>query len=107
MGYVAVALVGLTGIVNTALLVSSVDGLIGTPYGQLLLVKISIFLLLVAVAVVNRLILVPRIGREAKPSAGATALLWTIGIEQVLGLGILAVVSVLGTWPPAMHMHQH
>jgi copper resistance protein D len=105
MGYVAVVLVGLTGIVNTALLVGSVDGLIGTPYGRLLLVKISLFLLLVVVAVINRLILVPWIGREALPRSGTSALRLTIGIEQMLGLGILVVVSVLGTWPPALHTH--
>jgi hypothetical protein len=27
------------------------------------------------------------------------------GCEQALGLAILAVVSVLGTWPPAVHHH--
>jgi copper resistance protein D len=105
MGYVAVALVGLTGIVNMAFMVGSVDGVIGTPYGQLLLVKISLFLLLVVVAVINRLILVPWIGRGAMPLPGTAALALTIGIEQMLGLGILVVVSVLGTWPPALHIH--
>ena len=107
MGYVAVALVALTGIINAALLVGSIDGLIETPYGRLLLVKIALVLVLVAVAVINRFILVPRIDREAKPLSGTAVLMWTIGIEQALGLGILIVVSVLGTWPPAMHMHHH
>ena len=65
------------------------------------------FLLLVAVAVINRLILVPWIGREAMPLSGTAALMWTIGIEQMLGLGILVVVSLLGTWPPPIHLHQH
>jgi len=107
MGYVAVALVALTGIVNTAMLVGSVHGLIGTPYGRLLLMKISLFLLLVGLAAINRFVLVPRIARERKPMTGTTALIWTIGIEQILGLAIIAVVSILGTWPPAMHIHTH
>jgi putative copper resistance protein D len=107
MGYFAVALVVLTGIVNTAMLVGSIDGLTGTPYGRLLLVKIALFLLMVGLAAINRFILVPRIAQEGKPMMGATALMWTIGIEQVLGLAIIAVVSILGTWPPAMHMHHH
>ena len=36
-------------------------------------------------------------------SVGKTlrALCRTVCVEQGLGLGILAVVSVLGTWPPA------
>ena len=113
MGYVAVVLVGLTGIVNAILLVGSLDGLTGTVYGRVLLLKISVFLLLVAVAIINRLVLVPRIGREKKPSTGTTALLWTVGVEQMLGLAIIAVVSVLGMLPPAIHagammgMHRH
>ena len=107
IGYFAVALVALTGIVNTAILVGSVRGLIGTPYGRLLLVKIALFLLMVILAVINRFVLVPRIAREGKPMTGAVALMWTIGIEQALGLAIIAVVSVLGTWPPAIYIHKH
>lgn len=107
VGCAAVALVALTGITNTAILVGSIDGLTGTPYGRLLLVKIALFLLMVAVAVVNRFILTPWIGQEAMPITGTAALALTVGVEQMLGLGILVVVSILGTWPPAMHMHHH
>jgi copper resistance protein D len=103
MGYVAVAVVALTGTVNTNLLVGSIDGLTGTPYGLVLLVKIALFLLLVAVAMVNRLVLVPRIGREATSSGGTAALLSMVVIEQILGLAIISVVSVLGMLPPAIH----
>jgi putative copper resistance protein D len=112
MGYVAVALVALTGIVNTILLVGSIDDLTGTPYGRVLVIKVALFLLLVAVAIINRFALVPWISREARASRGTTALLWTVGIEQMLGLAIIAVASVLGTLPPAIHtgdmgMHHH
>ena len=107
MGYAAVTLVALSGVLNTMLLVGSIDGLIGTPYGRLLLIKIALFLLLVSVAVINRLILVPWIGSEAKPSSATAALMWTVVIEQTLGLGIVGIVGVLGTLPPALHMHAH
>ena len=89
------------------MLVGSVHGLTGTPYGRLLLMKIALFLLLVGLAAINRFVLVPRIARERKPMKGTTALIWTIGIEQTLGLAIIAVVSILGTWPPASHIHTH
>src|SRR4051794_16335872 len=105
MGYCAIALVALTGSVNTAILVGSLRGLIDTPYGRLLLVKIALFLMMVGLAALNRFVLVPRIAQEGKPMTGSMALIWTIGIEQALGLAIIAVVSILGTWPPAMHMH--
>jgi putative copper resistance protein D len=106
MGYAAIALVAITGIVNTIILVGSGDGLVRTPYGRLLLVKIGLFLLLGVFAGVNRFVLVPRISRERAPLTGTAALMWTIIIEQVLGLAILAVVSVLGTWPPALYIHR-
>jgi hypothetical protein len=41
---------------------------------------------------------VPRICREA---GALRALCRTVCVEQGLGLGILAMVSGLGTWPPA------
>jgi putative copper resistance protein D len=107
MGYFAVALVALTGTVNTVILVGSVGGLLDTPYGRLLLMKIALFLLMVILAVANRFVLVPRIAREGKPITGTMALIWTIAIEQAFGLAIIAVVSVLGTWPPAIHIHMH
>ena len=106
MGYFAVVLIALTGIVNTAMLVGDVRGLIGTLYGRLLLAKIALFLLMVGLAIVNRFVLVPRIAR-GRPMEGIAALGWTIGIEQTLGFAIIAVVSVLGTWPPAIYFHPH
>jgi putative copper resistance protein D len=107
MGYLAVALVALTGIVNATLLVGGIDRLVQTPYGRLLSVKIALFLLLLAIAVVNRLVLVPWINSEERPWGGTAALSWTIALEQALGLAIIAIVAVLGTLPPAAHMHVH
>lgn len=112
MGYAAVGFVALTGMINTILLVGSIDGLTGTTYGRVLLLKIALFLLLVVVAIINRLVLVPWIGRHGEASTGTAALLWAVGIEQMLGLAIIAVVSVLGTLPPAIHtggmgVHHH
>lgn len=107
MGYAAAAFVALTGLINTALLVGSIDALIGTPYGRVLLLKIVLFAILVAVAAINRLILVPRIHRETAALTSTTALAWTVGIEQMLGLAILAVVSLLGTLPPGIDASAH
>jgi putative copper resistance protein D len=106
MGYAA-SFLALTGLINTILLVGGIDGLIGTAYGRVLLLKILLSAALVAVAVINRLTLVPWIHRETTPSTGTAALLWTVGIEQVLGLVILAVTSVLGTLPPAIDVGAH
>jgi putative copper resistance protein D len=105
MGYAAVALLAATGAVNTLLLVGNTQALVGTPYGRLLGLKILLFLTMVTLALFNRFRLLPRLGREAQASAVVAALARSVLCEQGLGFAILAVVSVLGTWPPAVHHH--
>ena len=105
--YGAVALVALSGIVNAALLLGGIDALTQTAYGRLLLIKLSLVLLLLALAVINRLILVPRIGGSERPRSAAVALSGTIALELMIGLAIIAVVGILGTLPPAIHTHPH
>jgi copper resistance protein D len=100
MGYVAVALIALTGAINTLFLVGSLDAMVGTPYGRLLAFKILLFLAMVVVALINRFRLTPRISGD--PGA-LRALGRTVALEQGLALAVLAVVSVLGTWPPALY----
>ncbi len=105
MGYAAVALLAATGAINTLLLVGSVDALTGTPYGRLLSLKILLFSVMVVLALINRFRLLPRLRREPPSSAPVAALARSVLFEQALGFAVLAVVSVLGTWPPAMHHH--
>ena len=107
MGYAAVAFLAATGALNTLLLVGSTHALVGTPYGRLLGLKILLFLAMVTVALFNRFRLLPRLRREAQASAAAAALACSVLFEQGLGFAILAVVSVLGMWPPAIHAGGH
>jgi putative copper resistance protein D len=99
MGYVTVAFIALTGAINSLLLVGSFGAMFGTPYGRLLALKILLFLAMVVVALANRFHLAPRISRDP---AALGALCCTVGLEQGFGLCILAVISVLGTLPPAI-----
>ena len=108
VGYAAVAMVALTGAVNSILLVGSVAALAETGYGRLLALKILLFLTMVALALINRCQLVPRLRDAAAVPVALGALYRSVVGEQALGLAIVAVVSVLGTWPPAieaMPMH--
>jgi putative copper resistance protein D len=105
MGYAAVVLLAATGAINTLLLVGSVEALAETPYGQLLSLKILLFSVMVVLALTNRFRLVPRLSREPPSSAPIAALARSVLFEQTLGFAVIAVVSVLGTWPPAMHHH--
>jgi putative copper export protein/mono/diheme cytochrome c family protein len=106
LGVGSVATLLLTGIVNSWILVGSVPALVGTDYGHLLLVKIALFLVMVAIATVNRFRLRPRLVQE--PGIVAThgllaQLARNSAIEAILGAFILVIVAVLGTIPPGLH----
>jgi putative copper resistance protein D len=101
IGYAAVALLVITGTVNSVMLVGSFDAFVTSPYGRLLTVKIALFLAMVGVALVNRFRLLPRLSGPEAAATPLRALARSVLVEQALGLAILAVVAVLGTWPPA------
>jgi putative copper resistance protein D len=99
IGYGAVALLLVSGCVNAFILLPRPDALIGEPYGRILLVKVSLAGLMVAVAIVNRLVLAPRI-LESKPATVLPALWRNVLIELGTGLLVLATVAVLGIVHP-------
>ena len=106
MGYVAVATLVGSGLINSWFLVGSVSSLLETPYGQVLLAKLAMFAGMLALAASNRFWLVPSMNKpRTDRSDRSTA--WTGGLrnhvlgEQFLGLMILLAVSVLGTMRPA------
>jgi len=101
MGYAAVALLLITGTVNSVMLVGSFDGFVTSPYGRLLAVKIALFLAMIALAFVNRFRLLPRLSGPEAAIVPLRTLARSVIAEQAIGLAILAVVAVLGTWPPA------
>jgi putative copper resistance protein D len=107
MGYVAVATLIGSGLVNGWFLIGNVSGLFATPYGQLLLVKVVLFAGMLALAVSNRFWIVPSLTKARTDDRnGSTA--WTARLrhhvlgEQFLGLMVLLIVSVLGTMRPAI-----
>lgn len=103
VGYLAVAALVATGLVNAWLLVKSPGALIATTYGRLLSAKVAIFLVMAGLAAVNRFRLTPRLGGPATPSTARTLnrLRLHVAAEQGLGLLVLAIVSALGTLDPA------
>jgi copper resistance protein D len=109
MGYIAVATLIGSGLINSWFLVGNVSALFATPYGQLLIVKLVLFAGMLALAVLNRFWIVPSLTKAAAATDdpnGSTA--WTARLrnhvlgEQFLGLMVLLVVSVLGTMRPAI-----
>jgi copper resistance protein D len=106
MGYAAVTLVALTGLFNSLFLVGSVRALVVTPYGKLLIVKVALFAAMVGLALVNRFRLMPSLQQAPTAVAPLRALLRSVVAEQAVGLAILGVIAVLGTWAPAIHMSE-
>jgi len=100
------ALIG-SGIVNAWILVGSLRALLVTDYGQLLLLKLAVFAAMVAFAAINRQRLTPQLALAAKGEADGgelSALTRNTCIEFALALAIFAIVGVLGTLHPAVHM---
>lgn len=106
LGIVCVLMLLVTGGTNAWFLVGSLPALIGTPYGQLLLVKLLFFAALVAIAAANRFHLLPRLASTSATldkRAAINRLRRNALIEAFLGIGVIAVVGVLGTLVPAAH----
>lgn len=106
MGYIAVATLIGSGLINSWFLVGSVSSLPTTAYGQVLIAKLLLFGAMLALAILNRFWLVPLTGKQKTgESGGSTA--WTGKLrnhvlgEQFLGLMVLLAVSVLGMMRPA------
>jgi putative copper resistance protein D len=106
LGIASVATLVLSGIVNAWILVGSFRGLVVTGYGQLLMLKLAAFSVMLVVAAFNRFALTPRLGLasdDARQDA-LRALSRNTLIEIALGLSIFAMVGVLGTLHPAAHL---
>lgn len=111
LGIVSVGTLLATGIVNTYYLAGSVPALLHTDYGRLLLIKIALFLAMVAIAAVNRLRLTPQLLQQASIAASRDALRQlrrNAATEALAGAIVIAIVAALGTMAPAIHAaHQH
>jgi putative copper export protein/mono/diheme cytochrome c family protein len=101
LGVYSVAALLTSGIVNAYYLVGSIAGLIGTTYGQILLVKLTLIAVMLVVASINRWVLVPCLATDGGDAA--RRLTRHTMVEAVIGLGVVCVVAVLGSLEPAVH----
>ena len=106
LGIVSVAVLLLTGIVNSVILIGSLHGLVATEYGLLLMLKVAMFVLMLAFAAVNRYRLTPRLASAGnqQPSLALDQLIQNSVIETIVGTAILVIVATLGTLHPAVHL---
>ncbi len=118
LGIQAVGIVLITGTINASFLVGGMQNLIDTRYGQLLLLKVTLFAAMLCLAGFNRQYLLPRLyriagndlGNDFRDDLGSRTVQWLIRsalIEIAFGLGILVIVGMLGIMAPATDMPVH
>ena len=101
-----VALLGISGLVNAWFLIGRrpLSALFGTPYGNILLVKLVLFATMLGLAALHRYRSVPALRatlQNASTDLGPTrGLHRTLAAETALGLLVLLAVSVMGTLAP-------
>ena len=85
--------------------VGGMPGLVGTPYGRLVLLKTALLLPVLALAAWNRRSLLPRlsadgatIGRPAMRSLAGF-----VAVEALVGVALVAVAAALALTPPGAH----
>jgi putative copper resistance protein D len=109
IGIASVGTLLVMGSINTWYLAGSLQALTDTDYGRLLLTKVALFLVMVAIAAINRLHYTPRLAQVASAFATQEALRHlrrNTVIEVVLGAIIICIVAVLGVTPHGSH-HFH
>ena len=97
-GHAAVALVILTGIINTTIILQRWPTDMTSLYQCLLVVKVIMVGMMVAVAVFNRYWLVPLMGKD--PDRAQHYFIMMTWLEWGLALGVLLLVSVFATLAP-------
>jgi putative copper resistance protein D len=96
-----VSVLVVSGISNSWLLVGSIYALFTTPYGWLLLFKLTLFAILVSFGARNRFVL-----KTLKTLAGPDLLPQVrrnVLCEVCLGAAVVVIVACLGVTPPARH----
>jgi copper resistance protein D len=92
-----------SGISNSWLLVGSIYALFTTPYGWLLLVKLTFFGILIGFGARNRFIIKTKLAMAQTHSDLLSQLRRNVICEACLGAAVVVIVACLGVTPPAQH----
>ena len=108
IGTIIVAAIVGSGLVNGFYVVgwSNVGSLPLTLYGQLLLVKLGLFVAMLCFAAINRFRLTPTLGsaQDQKADSARRALKQSLLLEAGAAMAILGLVAWLGTLAPPMSL---
>jgi len=97
-GHGAVALVLVSGIANTLLILGHLPLDASSPYQRLLALKIVLVMAMIGVALANRYVFMPRLGDD--PVRAVARIRHGTFAELALGGGVLALVSWFGLLDP-------
>ena len=102
---IAVAVLLLTGVIQSIALVGSFNALVDTDYGLLVLAKIALFTLLIGLGAYNQRWALPRLRSLAaageEPGRAASVLRKAVALEVGFALVVIAVTSALVATEPA------
>jgi putative copper resistance protein D len=96
-----------TGLTNSYFLVGSLPALVTTTYGRLLVMKLSLFSIMIGFGAYNFLRLKPQLAladeQNAKRPNALRKLMRNVIAELCLGMIIVLIVGALGVTPPPRH----
>jgi len=98
-----VSVLVLSGISNSWLLVGSIHALFTTPYGRLLVFKLTLFAILIALGGRNRFLVKAMRRRAVADPNLVSQVRRNILCEICFGATVVAIVACLGVTPPARH----
>ncbi len=102
IGLSAVVVLGGTATLQVTELMGGLPGLFGTGYGQVALLKLALFIVLLALAALNRLTLTDRLAGPARDAA-RRHMRASIATEAVLGAAVVITAGFLATHAPGTH----
>jgi putative copper resistance protein D len=91
-----------TGLVNAWFLISGPVAIVSTTYGRWLLAKITLFLVAVIIAGINRIRLTPRLAHDKESAAAIRGLRRNSVMEFAIGFAIFVIMGALGLLMPAL-----
>jgi putative copper export protein/mono/diheme cytochrome c family protein len=98
IGLPSVLVLAATAVVQTATLMGSLPGLLGTPYGHVALVKLGLLLALLTLAAFNRFVFTEHLAFD-----GARGMRWSIAAELAIGTLVIITAGFLASLTPGMH----
>jgi hypothetical protein len=104
MAAYAVGLVLAGGLVLSLLLVGTIDGLVGSAYGWVVLGKVGLFAPMLGLGAYNRYRLVPRTAASDEPLSAVPRLVSNVRFEVGLGVSVLFLAGLLTAMTPAVSL---